>query len=372
MNEINELKPNAAADLSIIVPTFNEADNVRPLIARLETALAQVRWEVIFVDDDSADGTADIIRHIARSDMRVRCLLRIGRRGLAGAAIEGMLSSAAPYVAVMDADLQHDETLLIPMLQRLRSDKADVVIGTRYGSGGGIGGWTQGRASMSRLATKLSRFVCRRDVSDPLSGFFALRRKVLDSSMRNLSAIGFKVLLDILASAPKPLRIVELPYTFRARTAGESKLDAVVVWEFGMLLVDKAIGRYIPVRFLSFSLVGGFGILVHFATLTTLLKGFHVVFPLSQTIATFVAIISNFAVNNVLTYSDRRLHGWRWLAGLTSFAAACGVGAIANVGIATYLFESRAQWFLAALAGVLVGAVWNYVMTRTYTWGDAR
>lgn len=268
----------------------------------------------------------------------------------------------------MDADLQHDETQLPLMLKHLREGMADLVVGTRYTSGGSIGEWDSSRASMSRLATKLSRFICRQKVSDPMSGFFMLRREVLDDSVRGLSAIGFKVLLDIIASSPKPIRVIEVPYTFRNRFTGVSKLDSMALWEYGMLLADKMVGRYIPVRFLSFTLVGGLGVLVHFGVLTALLKGFDVTFSASQTFATVVAMIFNFAVNNVLTYRDRGLRGFRWLAGLFSFMAACSIGALANVGIATYLFENRTQWMLAALAGVLVGAVWNYAITQLYTW----
>ena len=356
-------------DLSIVVPTFNESANVRELLRRLESVLGDTGWEVIFVDDDSPDETAACVRSIARLDPRVRCVQRIGRRGLSSACIEGMLASAAPYVAVMDADLQHDESVLPRMLGILRSGAADVVVGTRYAQGGSTGDWDAQRAGMSRLATRVGRWVLRQDVSDPMSGFFMLRREVLDGSVRRLSGIGFKILLDILASAPPGLRVAEVPFTFRSRFAGESKLDELVVWEYGMLLADKTIGRYVPVRFLSFAFVGGIGVFVHMAALTLLLKGLGLGFTAAQSAATAIAMVFNFAVNNVLTYRDRRLGGWAWWRGLASFMLACSVGALANVGIATYLFESATGWFLAALAGVLVGAVWNYAVTQLYTWG---
>jgi dolichol-phosphate mannosyltransferase len=356
-------------ELSIIVPTFNESANIHELIGRLREVLGEGGWEVVFVDDDSPDGTAALARSVARTDSRVRVVQRVGRRGLSSACIEGMLASAAPLIAVMDADLQHDETILPVMLERLRADAADIVVATRYAEGGGTGDWEGRRAGMSRLATIVGHRVTRRDVSDPMSGFFMLRREVLDASVRRLSAIGFKILLDILASAPRTLRVVEVPYTFRSRKAGESKLDELVVWEYGMLLADKTIGRFVPVRFLSFALVGGLGVFVHMAVLTALLKGLELDFRFAQSGATAMAMVFNFAINNILTYRDRRLSGWAWWRGLATFMAACSVGALANVGIATYLFESRTAWFLAALAGVLVGAVWNYAVTQIYTWG---
>jgi dolichol-phosphate mannosyltransferase len=354
--------------LSIVIPTYNELGNVHELLRRLETTLGSAGWEIIFVDDDSPDGTAREVREVARLDPRVRCLQRIGRRGLSTACIEGMLAAAAPTIAVMDADLQHDESVLPKMLAAIEQG-ADVVVGTRYAAGGSTGDWTRARRVMSRFATVASRAAVRQSLSDPMSGFFMMQRAVLESTVRGLSGLGFKILLDILGTARRPLRIAEVPYEFRDRFAGESKLDERVIWEYGMLLADKTIGRFVPVRFLAFSVVGGLGVGMHMAILTFLLKGLGLGFTAAQATATGLTMIFNFALNNVLTYRDLRLRGWVWLRGMVSFMAACSVGALSNVGIASYLFESRTQWILAALTGVLVGAVWNYAVTQLYTWG---
>jgi dolichol-phosphate mannosyltransferase len=358
--------------LSIVVPTFNESQNVQELLHRLETTLGATGWEVIFVDDDSPDKTASVVRDIARVDSRVRCLQRIDRRGLSSAVIEGMLTSSADIIAVMDADLQHDETILPRMISEIEHGRADVVVATRYGAGGGTGEWNESRKTMSRLATIASRLIIKHHVSDPMSGFFIIKRKVLDSTVYNLSGLGFKILLDILASAKTPLRIAEVPYCFRERFAGESKLDETAIWEYGMLLADKTVGRFVPVRFLSFSIIGSLGVLVHMAILTLALKGMGLSFTIAQSVATGTTMIFNFALNNILTYRDCRLKGWSWLRGLISFMIACSIGALANVGIATYLYEIHTQWIHAALAGVLVGAVWNYAVTQLYTWGKGR
>lgn len=356
--------------LSIVVPTFNESQNIAELLRRLEAVLGGAGWEVIFVDDDSPDGTASVIREIARMDYRVRCIQRIGRRGLSSACIEGMLASSAPIIAIMDADMQHDETMLPRMVAEIEQGRADVVIGTRYAPGGTTGEWNEYRKSISRVATMMSRIALSRPVSDPLSGFFTLQRKVLEKTVHGLSGLGFKILLDILATAKhEPMCIVEVPYCFRNRFAGESKLDEMAIWEYGMLLADKTVGRIVPVRFVTFSVIGGLGVFVHMAVLTLLLKGSGLGFIFAQSVATGTAMIFNFSFNNVLTYRDRRLKGFAWVKGLLSFMAACSVGALANVGIATYLFENRTDWMLAALAGVLVGAVWNYAVTQLYTWG---
>lgn len=364
--------PASAVDVSVVVPTYNERDNIAHLVESLKSCLAGRSWEVIFVDDDSPDRTADVVREIARREPRVRCIQRIGRRGLSSACVEGMLASTAPYLAVMDADLQHDETLLPIMLDALMQEDLDVVVGSRYLAGGGIGEWSESRAVFSRIAARLSRMVVRADLSDPMSGFFVICRPALMESVRQLSAMGFKILLDLFASSPRRLRFKELPYEFRMRRAGESKFDNQAAWQYLLLLLDKLVGNIIPIRFISFTMVGAIGVGVHYLVLALLFSGLEVSFALGQAIATFIAMTGNYALNNVLTYRDMRLRGWQWLRGWVSFTIACSIGAFANVGVALYLFGLDTQWALAALAGILVGAVWNYVVTMVYTWRKPR
>lgn len=360
-------------ELSVIVPTVNERDNLHELVRRLHDCLRGVEWEAIFVDDDSPDGTADAVRAIACRDRRVRILHRVSRRGLSSACVEGLLSSSAPYLAVMDADLQHDENLLPAMLAALKEDAADVVIGSRYVDGGSTGALEPNRVVASRVATRLSQWVVKSTVRDPMSGYFMLKREVMHEALPRLSQIGFKILLDILVSVSRPLRIREMPYTFRNRHAGESKLDGTVAWEYLLLLLDKSLGRYVPVRFIPFAVIGGLGVFVHMAVLWAVHHKAGLGFAAGQTAATLVAMTSNFFVNNAFTYRDRRLKGRSLLTGWLSFSIACSVGAFANVGIATYLFRAQtAGWIGSALVGIVVGAVWNYAVTSVYTWGKPR
>jgi dolichol-phosphate mannosyltransferase len=357
-------------ELAVIVPTYREADLVEEVVRRVASVLSGIRWELIFVDDDSPDGTAERVRAIASRDPRVRLIQRIGRRGLSSACIEGMMSTAAPYLAVMDGDLQHDETLLPTMLETLAADDLDIVVGSRYVAGGGMGEWDERRQAMSRLATRVGRLLIHADLKDPMSGFFLVRAAVIHDCVRRLSGVGYKILLDIFSAAERPLRYRELPYRFRPREVGHSKLDNAVLWEYLLMLAQKLIGPLIPVRFIAFSAIGGFGIVVHMAVLWPLLSLFGAgSFLLSQTAATLVAMTSNFFLNNLLTYRDMRLRGRQLLWGWFTFVAACSVGALANVGIANYLFVGgHSGWFLSALAGILVGAVWNYAVTAVYTW----
>jgi dolichol-phosphate mannosyltransferase len=283
-----------------------------------------------------------------------------------------MLATTAPYLAVIDADLQHDERLLPQMLDTLKQGNTDIVVGSRYAPGGDIGDWDERRARMSRLAVRLSRLVVPRDLTDPMSGFFMMRRSVLEGSVHRLSAIGFKILTDVFASHQQPLRFQELAYRFSVRRAGISKLDSVTAWDYVMLLLDKMIGHWIPVRFLAFSIVGAVGVAVHFAVLTLVFQGLQRGFVLGQAIATLCAMTFNYAVNNVLTYRDMQLRGRRWWRGWASFVLACSIGGFANLGVASTVYGLGRGWFPAAVAGIMVGAVWNYAVTMMLTWGRAR
>jgi dolichol-phosphate mannosyltransferase len=350
------------------VPTLNEAQNIRSLYEAICAALIGFDWEMIVVDDDSRDGTVEIARQLAAQDHRVRCLRRIGRRGLAGAVVEGILSSSAFAVAVIDADLQHDERLLPRMLMELRGG-ADLAIGSRHAEGGSMSeGFSRWRRAVSASATDAARRILRVRVSDPMSGFFAIRRNTAEAIVPRLSSQGFKVLLDLLVSAHVPMKVVELPYTFRPRHRGESKLDSAVALDFLGLLVAKASGDRLSARFLAFGLVGLTGLVVHLAALNGLLAGAGLSFDAAQVLAAVVAMTWNFTVNNSFTYRDRRLTGTNWLRGLLSFYAVCSIGAIANVGVASWVYGNDPIWWLAGAAGALMGAVFNYAVTASVTW----
>ena len=364
-----ERSMSGGPELSIVVPTFNESGNVSLLIAALDKAMPDTHWEVIFVDDDSKDETARIVKEFARVRGDVRCLHRVGRRGLSSAVVEGVFSSSAPYVAVMDGDMQHDERVLPQMLALLRSGSADVVVGSRYVEGGSLGDWTSSRIFMSKVAGRLSQAILKgQQLQDPMSGFFMTKRVLFESVSPAMSIEGFKVLLDFIASSATALRISEVPYVFRTRAVGESKLDSLVLWEYGILLLDKMFGRFVPPRLVLFALVGGTGVAVHFTVLSMLIRLAGTGFVMAQGVATFVAMTTNFVLNDLLTYRDKRLKGFRWVTGLLTFYLVCGIGALANVGIASALFEKNYAWWLAAGAGVMVGTVFNYGLTSVFTW----
>lgn len=355
--------------LSLIIPAYNERNNIEPLVKLLDSALKGIAWEAVFVDDNSKDGTRDIIYQLAGKDDRIRIIHRIGRRGLSSACIEGMLATTAPFMAVMDADLQHDEKLLPVMLkQLLEKSDLDIVVGSRYVDQGSFGNLASRRKWISQFATGISRLLIKSDLKDSMSGFFMLRRTFFNVVVERLSGKGFKILLDIFASSPRKVRFSEIPYKFRSRRAGESKLDTLVIWEYVVLLADKCIGKIIPFRFVMFVMVGLAGSVLHLVILFIGLKILNINFLSAQMAATFVAMTSNYTLDNIFTYRDMRLKGRAFFIGLLTFYVVCSIGAFVNIQIAFYLYENNITWWLAGLLGALVGAVWNYAVSMTVTW----
>ena len=358
-------------ELAIVLPTLNERANIAPMVARLEQALGASGWEAVFVDDNSGDGTAELIREIARTDPRIRVIQRIGRRGLASAAIEGMCATAAPFVAVMDADHQHDPALLREMLAAVKSGDYDLAYASRFASGGSAEGLSsKGREKGSRFANALARKLTGTELSDAMSGFFLLRTEQLRKQADRLSGIGFKIMLDILATAEPPLRVKEFPLKFAQRASGESKLDHGVVLDFLAGLYERWLGRIIPTRFALFATVGALGVIVHMAVLSPLYKVAQVPFSLSQAVAALVAMTFNFWLNNLLTYRDQKLTGIKaFCFGWGKFCLACAIGYFANIAVATMLNDNGVHWYVAAIVGVTVASVWNYALSSKFVWG---
>lgn len=365
--------PSGPPRLTVVVPCYNEAGNVERMAERLSRALDGIAWEAVFVDDNSPDGTSGIAKRVAAQDSRIRCIRRVGRRGLASACVEGMLSSSAEFVAVIDGDGQHDETILPRMLRALESGEAELVVGSRHVEGGDVAdGLSPIRKMVSDAGGALARALLPSKVADPMSGFFMLPRALAEEVAPRLNATGFKILLDILLSAGRPLRVAEVPYRFRQREAGESKLDALVLIEFLGLLLDKALGGWLPLRFISFAAVGAIGVLVHLIALAIAYGPLGLGFEPAQAAATLVAMTTNFLLNNNITYRDRKLRGRSLWLGLVLFYVVCGVGAVANVGIADMLLGGGMAWEAAGAAGALLTVVWNYAVSSTLVWRDNR
>jgi dolichol-phosphate mannosyltransferase len=354
-------------ELAVIVPTFNEVDNVGLILERLDSALQGIPAEIIFVDDWSADGTAARIADLAAYRPDVRVIRRWQRHGLSSAVIEGMMATMAPVVAVIDGDGQHDETLLPRLFETIDQGDADVAIGSRYCADGSTGCWDAKRVRFSRAATGLAQLALRAPVKDPMSGFFAIRRETVEALLPRLSGRGFKILFDLLSSSPKPLQIAELPYRFRSREAGESKLGPGIVLDYAVMVADRLIRRAMPSRFAMYAAVGTLGLGVHLVMLRLALST-GATFAKAQTIAVLVAILFNFVGNNAVTFRDRRLIGRRLWIGLATFYAACGLGALGDIGMGIALFSEHHRWWVSGIAGGIVGSLWNFGTSIAIIW----
>ena len=356
--------------LTIVVPTYNEKLNVRPLVSLLDKALVDINWEVVFVDDDSPDGTADEVRELARTRLDVRVIHRIGRRGLSGACIEGILSSAAPYVAVMDGDLQHDETVLISMIASFNADpELNLVIGSRNVEGGSSGNGLSGiRSFGSNMATVMARKLLKIQVQDPMSGFFMIKLESFREVVGELQKQGFKILTDLLSASRGGWKIKEIPFVFKERQYGQSKMDSAVTLEYFGLILARLTGGAISIRFVLFLFVGLTGILVQLLMVGIFLNVMFLSFFYSQILAVILAMTSNFFLNNILTYRDQSLSGKYILFGLLSFYFVCSLGAVANVAVANLVYNFVPLWILASFFGSVISSLWNFMSSKWLTW----
>ena len=357
-----------ANQLTIVVPTYNESNNIEPFVDAVKRVLSDINWEIIFVDDDSPDGTSTLIRELANKDSRIRCIQRIKRRGLSSACIEGVLASSSPYICIMDVDLQHDESKIPEMYSLAIDEGLDLVIGSRYVDSGSTGTLPGYRRLISLTATRVSQIVLRVKISDPMSGFFMFRRDYFESVMHKLSGKGFKILLDILFSSKEPPKMKEVPYTMRSRLRGESKLGFLVVWDFFMQVMYRLLGMIFPYRFMSYVAVGFSGLVVHMLSLWILHSILSFGFTTSQTVATFIAMTSNYIFNNIFTYYDSKQTGKYFWRGLLTFYMVCLFGAVLNIALATELYNRNFTWFISGVFGAIAGAIWNFTVSRFLIW----
>lgn len=350
--------------IAVVIPTLNERDNVSRVVEVLSEVLRGIAWEVIFVDDDSPDGTADIVRKLGREELRIRCIHRVGRRGLSTACIEGMLSSSAPYLALMDGDLQHDPAQFRKMIELLENEDVELVVGSRYVEGGGCGNWSSRRRQISRLGSRLGRLVLREDVKDPMSTFFVLKRELFHEAVHDLSGLSFKILLDILASVRRPVKFREIPFVLRERSAGESKFDGNVASEFLLLLAAKSFGRYVPMQFISPALIGFISALGHLSVVSALFGIFGMAFTQAEVVASAITLGLTDAISKISRRRDRDRNLPLRVGRFFSFVVVCGVGAVANIALAMYLVTHGVGWFLSASAGMFLWLVWNCAATN--------
>jgi dolichol-phosphate mannosyltransferase len=360
--------------LSLVLPTYNEAANLPELLPSIRKVLYGISHEIIIVDDDSPDGTWKVAQKIAHNLGDVHVIRRVGRRGLSSAVIEGFLAAKGDIFVVMDADGQHDMQLL-PKLHRAVTEHSGIAIGSRYVEGGGVGAWDERRYALSRIATKLAIALCAVKARDPMSGFFAVDRATFEEVLPRLNPKGFKILLDLLVHVPRRTQVTEVPFTFGVRRHGESKLSRRVQLEFLEYLYDVSLGRYIPLTFVKYCIVGALGVGVHLTAFLLLSRYFaHGLpltifgFSLSVIGAIETAIVFNFWLNNLWTFAHARLRGVGMLVGFAKYNVACAFGALANYAVSTFLFSLGWGEILSVVLGACTGIIWNYTMSRLFAW----
>lgn len=356
-----------APHVSIVVPTYNEAANIPMIYDGLAQALDGRAWELVVVDDDSPDGTADAARELGRRHDNVRCIQRVQERGLASAVRWGVQAAHGEVIVVMDGDLQHQPALIPRMLDALQAGH-DIVSGSRFLEGGAEKGLSRRRRRLSDWGNRLTNCFLGTVLSDPLTGFFATSRRRFLASIPLMQADGFKVFFD-LVYCNRRVSIRELPFEFQSRRHGKSKLELYVLWLLACDIVSKLSRGMLPPRLISFVGVGLIGSIFHFAVLYASMD-LGAVFWLAQTIATIVAMVFNFTINNVLTYSDDRLRGASFYKGLLLYSLIASVGIVANVSTAQIAYmRLHGHTFIAATTGLVIDVIWRFVVSNRVIWG---
>jgi dolichol-phosphate mannosyltransferase len=359
--------------LSIVLPTYNERDNVTPIAEQLLGLGNLYNLEIIFVDDDSQDGTADVVRYLAHIHPEVRLIRRVGRAGLSSAIKEGILDATGDLVVVMDCDGQHEPATVLDALQRLRETGADLLIGSRFHPEARIRGLSAKRERNSIWANAVARFSLPgyRQLTDYMSGFFVCRLQSVLPYVRQIDVNGFKFLYELLALSGGRLRVGEVPLQFQPRISGESKLNLAVVWDLGISILHTLLLRSVPRRAISFALVGATGIATHFSIYYLSRHFFGASFESAQIFAVVSAATTNFLINNILTFRNQQLRGFPLLVGLLRFLLVTSMGMFANVGVSSALYHrSSGQPILAMFAGIAVDFVWKYAASSKFVWNS--
>ncbi len=360
--------------LSIVLPTFNERGTISGLIEQLLNLRSRYDLELLVVDDDSPDGTAELVRSLARDVPCLRLIRRVGRAGLASAIKEGLLDATGDLALVMDSDGQHEPAAVGRAVDTLLAGNWDLVIGSRFHPEATIRGLSGRRERGSTWANAMARFSLARaynDLGDPMSGFFAIR---LDRALPLLRAVdvnGFKFLYELLAVSGGRLRAVDIPLTFQSRTYGSSKLDLAIFWDFLISILHSLSLRLVPRRAISFGLVGLSGVLVQLVSCQVLMASLRLDFERALPLAVVAAASSNYLINNSLTFRFQRLQGRALLWGLLKFLLVSSLPVLANVGLASAFYNYVSHNTLwAQLAGILVVFVWNYAASSKFVWNN--
>lgn len=381
------LKPSKIP-LSIVLPTYNESQNITRVIDSIADAIPEgTNAEIIVVDDNSPDGTGGVVAEYAgrlgselEKRLHLEVISRPGKLGLSSAILAGVKSACGDIVVVMDSDMSHPPQTIPKMLEEIDRSKCDIVVASRYVKGGGVSGWPFKRKMISKGATKIAQYSLGITVKDPMSGFFAFRRHVIEGI--DFDAIGYKMLLEILVKA-KDVKVKEIPYTFTNRRLGASKLDTATmidyiraVWRLYRYGKSAPEEKRKSVRFLSkagrFYTVGASGLLINYIASFVLTTMFPSIWYLHATVAGIaLSITSNFILNKLWTFEDRDLSLKRTLAQYGMFAGFSAFGALVQMGMVYYLVENQGQSYpLALILAVATASISNFLLNKKWTFRE--
>ncbi len=358
--------------LSIVLPTYNERENIIPLLGQLLTCTNDYELEILVVDDDSTDGTTQLVKDLSSRDRRIRLIHRVGRSGLASAIKEGLMVATGDFIAVMDSDGQHEPKAVINALNKLRKDNFNLVVGSRFLKGSEIRGLSYRRTGGSTLANSFARFSLPEvysHLTDYMSGCFVIDLNSCDSLVRKVDVNGFKFLYELLSVSGGKISAGEVPLTFQPREYGISKLDMAILWDFMISLIHTFTFRFLPRRAISFALVGAFGVLVQLISTNIIMNVMNYKFEVALPFSVVIAATSNYLINNALTFRAHRLKSLGLLKGLLKFLLVASLPVLANVGLATTFYSVVvSNAVLAQMSGILVVFVWNYAASSRFVW----
>ena len=358
--------------ISIVIPTFNEVENIIPLLKNLTALVNDFEYEIIIVDDDSPDGTSDAVNKYMKFNKRIKLITRIGRSGLSSAIKEGLIFAQGKYLLVLDGDGQHHPSFILNMLREIKKNESDVVIGSRFLNDSKVEGLSNKRSLGSKIANKLARISLHRNyskITDYLSGCFCLEKEMTKKFIRKIEINGFKFLYELLSLSKGKLAVNEVPLIFKERRFGNSKLDIAIVWDFLISIIHNLTLRILPRRAISFGMVGISGVFVQLFVTSCLVEIFLVDFYNALPFAVIIAATSNFLINNQVTFRSDRLKNSALLIGLLKFLIVASLPVIANVGITTAFYKYiSADTFVAQIAGIAIVYAWNYLASSSFVW----
>ena len=358
--------------LSVVLPTFNERNNIISIINQLLELPIPYEIELIIVDDNSSDGTAKVVRDYSQKERRIRLINRFGRSGLSSALKEGCLCASGDQIIIMDSDGQHQVDTINKAINKLNSINTDIVIASRFLEESVQEGLTKRREKGSNIANKFARLSLSKKyahLTDYMSGFIAFKRNNCINTIKKIDVNGFKFLYELLAISKGRLNVLEIPLKFKERKIGTSKLDSAIIWDFVISLLHTFTRRIIPRRAISFAIVGTTGVFVQMFCIYFIIWITNFEFQKVLPFGVIMAASSNYTINNLLTFRENKLKGLKFVGGLFKFLLVSSLPILANIGVTNLFFDKfSSNSFFSQLIGIIVVFIWNYAASSKFVW----